>query len=210
MARVGLQVAEALAYAHGQGVLHRDIKPSNLLLDARGNVWVADFGLAKASDGEDLTHTGDVVGTLRYLAPERLRGQSDRPGRRLQPGPDPLRAADPAAGVRRRGPGAADPAGDGGRAAAAAPARCGGAAGPGNDRAEGDRPGARAPVRDGRGAGRGPAAVPRGPADPGAAGERSRAGVALVPSQPGNCVSIGLHRCPARDRCRCVVGHGLS
>ena len=80
VARVGLQVAEALAYAHGQRILHRDIKPSNLLLDTRGNVWVADFGLAKASDGEDLTHTGDVVGTLRYLAPERLRGQSDPRG----------------------------------------------------------------------------------------------------------------------------------
>jgi eukaryotic-like serine/threonine-protein kinase len=80
VARVGSQVAEALAYAHGQGVLHRDIKPSNLLLDAQGNVWVADFGLAKASDGEDLTHSGDVVGTLRYLAPERLRGQSDPRG----------------------------------------------------------------------------------------------------------------------------------
>src|SRR5262249_48050086 len=74
------QVAEALAYAHGQRILHRDIKPSNLLLDTRGNVWVADFGLAKASEGEDLTHTGDVVGTLRYLAPERLRGQSDPRG----------------------------------------------------------------------------------------------------------------------------------
>jgi eukaryotic-like serine/threonine-protein kinase len=80
VARVGLQVAGALAYAHGQRILHRDIKPSNLLLDARGNVWVADFGLAKASDGEDLTGTGDVVGTLRYLAPERLRGQSDPRG----------------------------------------------------------------------------------------------------------------------------------
>jgi serine/threonine protein kinase/WD40 repeat protein len=80
VARVGLQVAEALAYAHGQGILHRDIKPANLLLDARGDVWVADFGLAKAIEGEDLTHTGDVVGTLRYLAPERLRGQSDPRG----------------------------------------------------------------------------------------------------------------------------------
>jgi WD40 repeat protein/serine/threonine protein kinase len=80
VARVGVQVAEALAYAHGQGILHRDIKPSNLLLDARGNVWVADFGLAKAGDGEDLTHTGDVIGTLRYLAPERLGGRSDARG----------------------------------------------------------------------------------------------------------------------------------
>ncbi|HLH29483.1 MAG TPA: protein kinase, partial [Acidimicrobiales bacterium] len=51
-ARIGLQVAEALAYAHGQGVLHRDIKPSNLLLDNDGNAWVADFGLAKG-DGAD-------------------------------------------------------------------------------------------------------------------------------------------------------------
>jgi WD40 repeat protein/serine/threonine protein kinase len=80
VARVGLQVAGALAFAHGQRVLHRDIKPSNLMLDTHGNVWVADFGLAKASDGEDLTHTGEVVGTPRYLAPERLRRQSDPRG----------------------------------------------------------------------------------------------------------------------------------
>jgi WD40 repeat protein len=78
IARVGMQVAEALAYAHGQGVLHRDVKPSNLLLDGQGSVWVSDFGLAKASDGEDnLTHSGDLIGTLRYMAPERFRGHSD-------------------------------------------------------------------------------------------------------------------------------------
>jgi WD40 repeat protein len=77
VARVGVQVAEALAYAHGQGILHRDIKPSNLLLDAKGTVWVADFGLAKAEGSDPMTRTGDIVGTLRYLAPERFDGWSD-------------------------------------------------------------------------------------------------------------------------------------
>jgi WD40 repeat protein/tetratricopeptide (TPR) repeat protein len=77
VARIGVQVAEALAHAHGQGILHRDIKPSNLLLDTRGTVWVTDFGLAKEADGDGLTRTGDVVGTLRYMAPERFGGQSD-------------------------------------------------------------------------------------------------------------------------------------
>jgi len=76
VARVGLQVAEALAYAHRQGVLHRDVKPSNLLLDTQGTVWVTDFGLAKADDAEGLTGTGDIVGTLRYMAPERFDGKS--------------------------------------------------------------------------------------------------------------------------------------
>jgi WD40 repeat protein/serine/threonine protein kinase/tetratricopeptide (TPR) repeat protein len=81
VARVGVQVADALEYAHSQGIFHRDIKPSNLLLDTQGTVWVTDFGLAKAStDGDNLTHTGDIVGTLRYMAPERFQGQSDARG----------------------------------------------------------------------------------------------------------------------------------
>jgi serine/threonine protein kinase len=78
VARIGVQVAEALAYASSQGILHRDIKPSNLVLDLQGNVWVTDFGLAKAMvDEEGLTHPGDIVGTLRYMAPERFEGCSD-------------------------------------------------------------------------------------------------------------------------------------
>jgi len=77
VAHIGRQVAEALDYAHKQGVLHRDIKPSNLLLDLRGTVWVTDFGLAKASDQKDLTHTGDILGTIRYIPPESFEGTAD-------------------------------------------------------------------------------------------------------------------------------------
>src|SRR5262249_36636104 len=80
VARVGVQVAEALAHAHQQGIIHRDIKPANLLLDTHGTVWVTDFGLAKAVDAGDLTSPGGVVGTLRYMAPERFRGVTDARG----------------------------------------------------------------------------------------------------------------------------------
>lgn len=75
IARVGLQVAEAVGYIHSQHLLHRDIKPSNLLLDTQGVVWVTDLGLALDEESEGLTRTGDIVGTLRYMAPERFHGQ---------------------------------------------------------------------------------------------------------------------------------------
>jgi eukaryotic-like serine/threonine-protein kinase len=77
VAHIGAQVATGLEYAHQQGVLHRDIKPANLLLDLHGNVWITDFGLAKSGGQENLTATGDVVGTLRYMAPEAFDGQHD-------------------------------------------------------------------------------------------------------------------------------------
>jgi serine/threonine protein kinase len=71
------QAADALAFAHTQGVLHRDIKPPNLILDRNGHLYVGDFGLAKALDDEPITVTGNVNGTLRYIAPEVFDGRQD-------------------------------------------------------------------------------------------------------------------------------------
>ncbi len=75
--------ALALSYAHEQGLVHRDIKPANLLVDARGVVKVADFGLARDSAaGAGLTVSGEVMGTPQYMAPEQARAQWDRVGPR--------------------------------------------------------------------------------------------------------------------------------
>ncbi len=127
VARIGIQVAEALAYAHGQGILHRDIKPSNLLLDRDGNVWVADFGLAKAVGADDLTHTGDIVGTVRYMAPERFSGAGDARADIYALGLTLYELLTLAAGVRGEGPGQPDSPGDAGRSAPAAEAQPSGA-----------------------------------------------------------------------------------
>ena len=77
VAGLGIQAADALHYAHTQGTLHRDIKPANLLLDKQGVLWIADFGLARAIASERTDRGSELVGTLRYMAPEQLRGHSD-------------------------------------------------------------------------------------------------------------------------------------
>jgi serine/threonine protein kinase len=85
VAGIGVQAAQALHHAHHQGTLHRDVKPANLLLDHQGTLWVTDFGLAKMApapadeEGKagNLTDTGDILGTLQYMAPESFQGQAD-------------------------------------------------------------------------------------------------------------------------------------
>ena len=100
-------VAEALDYAHSQGIVHRDVKPQNILLDDAGRVYLADFGIAKMAESSGgLTATGMITGTPQYMAPEQAKGVVDRPsGRHLRPGRRGLRAPDGADALRRGHPG---------------------------------------------------------------------------------------------------------
>ena len=80
-ARIAAEVAEALAHAHERGVVHRDVKAANVLLGVDGEARLADFGIARLLDdaAQRLTDTGTIAGTLRYLAPEQLRGEPAGP-----------------------------------------------------------------------------------------------------------------------------------
>jgi serine/threonine protein kinase len=77
VANLGMQAAVALEHAHSVGIVHRDVKPANLLLDAQGQLWVTDFGLAQVAGDAGVTVTGEVLGTLRYASPEQVLA---RPG----------------------------------------------------------------------------------------------------------------------------------
>jgi hypothetical protein len=80
-ARIGAEVAEALAHAHERGIVHRDVKPGNVLLERDGRARLVDFGIARLLERESahLTTAGMVTGTLRYLAPEQLAGEEASP-----------------------------------------------------------------------------------------------------------------------------------
>ncbi|MFI6277376.1 protein kinase [Streptomyces sp. NPDC050988] len=78
-ARVGLGMVAALRAAHAAGVLHRDVKPGNVLLGGNGRVVLTDFGIAMATGTSTLTKTGEIIGSIDYIAPERMRGHKPGP-----------------------------------------------------------------------------------------------------------------------------------
>jgi hypothetical protein len=116
--RIGLSLADALAHAHERGVIHRDLKPQNVIVpdepsDARVAAKLLDFGVAHLAGDEPLTRTGDVVGTLAYMAPEQAAGERVDERADLYAlalvlyealaGTNPVRAPSPAATARRVG-----------------------------------------------------------------------------------------------------------
>jgi eukaryotic-like serine/threonine-protein kinase len=79
--RMAMQLLHALSYAHRRGIIHRDIKPSNILLTSGGTVKVADFGIARIVEEDDVPmgEAGEIVGSARYMSPEQLRGEDATP-----------------------------------------------------------------------------------------------------------------------------------
>ena len=118
VARIGAALCEALEHAHARGVIHRDVKPQNVMVLAEpaagaGFAKLADFGVAHVASGDPLTRTGDVVGTLAYMAPEQAEGARVTPACDVYSlaltlyeawtGTNPVKAAGPAATARRLG-----------------------------------------------------------------------------------------------------------
>src|SRR4051794_6423781 len=117
VARVGAALCEALEHAHARGVIHRDVKPGNVMVvadsSARGFAKLTDFGVAHVATGDPLTRTGDVVGTLAYMAPEQAEGKRPTPASDVYAlaltlyeawtGSNPVRAKSPAITARRLG-----------------------------------------------------------------------------------------------------------
>jgi hypothetical protein len=118
VARIGMALCDALDHAHARGVIHRDVKPQNVMVVAdpaagAGFAKLADFGVAHVASGESLTRTGDVVGTLAYMAPEQAEGARATPASDVYSlaltlyeawtGSNPVRAGGPAATARRLG-----------------------------------------------------------------------------------------------------------
>jgi tRNA A-37 threonylcarbamoyl transferase component Bud32 len=72
---VALQVAEALQAAHKRGIIHRDVKPRNILIADSGHIKVADFGIARAVESTTISHSGDILGSVKYMSPEQAAGE---------------------------------------------------------------------------------------------------------------------------------------
>ncbi|MFZ2490047.1 MAG: serine/threonine-protein kinase [Thermoanaerobaculia bacterium] len=68
------EICRAVAHAHGRGIIHRDLKPENVMVDGEGDVFVMDFGLARAAEDPNLTQSGAIVGTPFYMSPEQITG----------------------------------------------------------------------------------------------------------------------------------------
>ena len=79
VAAVGVELLDALAYAHSQGIIHRDVKPQNVMLGDDGHVKVMDFGIAHLMDADTLTGDGDLIGTIAYMSPEQAQGKRVQP-----------------------------------------------------------------------------------------------------------------------------------